>query len=359
MSMGRTLDEDRLAEFMARIVADLGGASTVATVCLGDQLGLYAAMAGAGWVTAAELAAATGCHRRLVQEWLDQQAAAGYVRADVADRTYHLPDEHAAALAYRDSAVFVAGGQHAFAAMFRDLDLVADAFRGDGGLAWGEHHASLFSGTAEFFRPIYQQHLTSDWIPSLDGVDAALRAGGRVADVGCGHGYSTLAVAAGYPDAEVVGFDSHEGSVEAARANARALGADERVRFEVAASDAFEGVYELIVFGDCLHDMGNPVAVAAHAGTRLAQDGRVMVIEPFAANDHAANLDLPTAKVFYGASTFLCTPSALSQDGGHALGAQAGEPGTRAVFDDAGYTGFRRVAETPFNLVYEATGAVR
>lgn len=355
MSRTTNVDEDRLTQFLGAVVSDLGGATTVANVCLGDQLGLYAAMAGRGWMTAADLSAATTCNPRLLQEWLDQQAAAGYVDAE--GYTYRLPDEHAAVLAHRDSPAFVAGGQHSMAAMFRDLDRVAEAFRGDGGLAWGDHDARLFTGTAEFFRPTYQEHLAADWIPALDGVDATLRAGGRVADVGCGHGYSTLTIAAAYPDAEVVGFDNHEGSVAAARRNARTAGLDGRVRFEVAPAGGFDGVYDLIVFGDCLHDMGNPVTVAAHAASRLATDGRVLVIEPYAADDRTTNRSLPTAKVFYGASAFLCTPSALSQDGHHALGAQAGEPGMRAVFADAGYTGFRRVAETPFNLVFEATMA--
>lgn len=359
MTRTTQIDEDRLEEFLGRVVADMGGAATVANVCLGDQLGLYAAMDGAGWISATELAGATGCHVGLVQEWLDQQAAAGYVRADVADGTYALPDEHAAALAQRDSSVFVAGGQHVFASMFRDLDLVAEAFRGDGAVAWADHDASLFGGVAEFFRPTYQDRLTSEWIPALEGVESALRAGGRVADVGCGHGYSTLTIAAAYPDAEVIGFDNHDASIEQARANAQNEDLDARVRFEVTASDAFDGAYDLIVFGDCLHDMGDPVAVAAHARTRLAEGGRVMIIEPYADDDRAANLALPAAKVFFGGSTFLCTPSALSQDGGHALGAQSGESGMRKVFDDAGYRGFRRIAETPFNLVYEATADAR
>lgn len=353
MTPTTSIDDNRLAQFLGTVVSDLGGATTVANVCLGDQLGLYTAMAGREWMTAAELAEATACNPRLLQEWLDQQAAAGYVEA--AGDTYRLPAEQAAALAHRDSPAFVAGGQHSLAAMFRDLDLVADAFRGDGGLAWGDHDPRLFTGTAEFFRPTYQQYLTADWIPALDGVDATLRAGGRVADVGCGHGHSTVAIAAAYPDADVVGFDNHEGSVAAARRNATTAGLDGRVRFEVAPAGGFRGTYDLIVFGDCLHDMGDPVAVAAHAASRLATGGRVMIIEPYAADDRTTNRSLPTAKVFYGASAFLCTPSALSQDGHHALGAQAGEPGMRAVFADAGYAGFRRVAETPFNLVFEAT----
>lgn len=359
MTRATDIDENRLDEFLGRVVADMGGAATVANVCLGDRLGLYAAMDGAGWISATELAGATGCQVRLVHEWLDQQAAAGYVRADVTNDTYVLPDEQAATLAHRDSSVFLAGGQHVYASMFRDLDLVAEAFRGDGAVSWGVHDASLFGGVAELFRPTYQNRLTSDWIPALEGVDAALRAGGRVADVGCGHGYSALAIAAAYPDAEVIGFDNHDASIEQARANARNEDLDTRVRFEVTPSDAFDGTYDLIVFGDCLHDMGDPVTVAAHARTRLAEGGRVMVIEPYAADDRAANLELPTAKLFYGGSTFVCTPSALSQPGGHALGAQSGESGMRAVFDDAGYGGFRRIAETPFNIVYEATAEAR
>lgn len=349
------IDEARLEQFMGSFLNDMGGATTVLMVSLGDELGFYDAMSSGDRVGAVELADSTGCNARLTQEWLDQQASAGYVEYDDGSGTYSLPAEHAMALAHRQSPVFVAGGTIALVAMFEDFDKVAAAFRGDGGLGWGEHSDHLFRGTAEFFRPGYQHHLTTEWIPALDGVAHKLANGGAVvADVGCGHGISSVVMAQAYPNAEIHGFDFHAASIDAAREGAGIAGVGDRAHFQVAAADAFRGSFDLICFFDCLHDMGDPVGIATHAKEQLKPGGTVMLVEPFAAGDRVTNHRLPTAKMLYGASTVICTPNSLSQDVGRAMGAQAGEPGMAAVFSEAGYSHFRRVAETPFNIVYEA-----
>ncbi|HVN86759.1 MAG TPA: class I SAM-dependent methyltransferase [Candidatus Binatia bacterium] len=348
------MDEGKVQAFLGRFVGDLGGVTTIAMVALANELGLYQAMDGKGPLDAAALAAATGCNRRLLQEWLDQQAAAGYLAYDAETGRYELPAEHAFALAQRQSPAFVAGGSLVVASMFHDLERVAAAFRGDGGLPWGDHHPHLFRGTAEFFRPGYQTNLTTSWIPALDGVEARLRAGIRVADIGCGYGISTIVMAKAYPASRIHGFDYHAPSIEVARQSAHDAAMGERVHFDVARANAFSGRFDLICFFDCLHDMGDPVGIAKHARAQLDDGGTVMLVEPFAHDDRATNHGLASAKVFYGASTFICTPNSLSQEVGRAMGAQAGEAGMRAVFDEAGYSHFRRVTETPFNIVYEA-----
>jgi 2-polyprenyl-3-methyl-5-hydroxy-6-metoxy-1,4-benzoquinol methylase len=348
------IDQGKVQAFLGKFVGDLGGVTTIAMVALANELGLYQAMDGKGPLDADALAAATGCNRRLVQEWLDQQAAAGYVHYDAKTRRYELPAEHAFALAQPQSPAYVAGGSLVMASLFHDLERVADAFRGDGGLAWGEHHPHLFRGTAEFFRPGYQTNLTASWIPALDGVEARLQSGIQVADVGCGHGISSIAMAQVYPASRIHGFDYHAPSIDVAREAVSAARLADRVRFDVARANAFSGRFDLICFFDCLHDMGDPVGIAKHARAQLNDGGTVMLVEPFAHDDRAVNHGLPQAKVFYGASTFICTPNSLSQEVGRAMGAQAGEAGMRAVFEEAGYTHFRRVTETPFNIVYEA-----
>jgi len=348
------VDEAKLGEFMGSLLGDMGGVSTVAMVCVGDELGLYEAMDGAGPMNAEALSAATNCNSRLVQEWLDQQASAGYVVFDASSGDYELPPEQAMALARRQSPVFVAGGMQAFASMFQDMDKIAAAFRGTGGLAWGDHSPSLFRGTAEFFRPGYQTNLTTEWIPALEGIDARLREGARIADVGCGHGISSVVMAQAYPAAEIHGFDYHAPSIDAAREGADIAAVSDRVHYHVAAADQFTGEFDLVCFFDCLHDMGDPVGIAEHTKTQLSDGGTVMLVEPFAHDDKAANHASPTGKVFYGASTCICTPNSLSQSVGRGMGAQSGEVGMAAVFEEAGYSYFRRATETPFNIVYEA-----
>ncbi len=348
------MDENKLHAFMGRVIGDMGGSVTMAMVQLGDELGLYEAMDGQGPLDAATLAGRANCHARLVQEWLDQQAAAGYVEYDAASQRYELPEEHAMALAKRQSPVFVASGTRVLGSMVHDIDRVAEAFRGDGAVPWGEHHHSLFRGVAEFFRPGYQAFLASAWIPALDSVEDKLKAGATVADVGCGHGISSVVMAQAYENTEVHGFDFHPPSIDAANEGAEIAGVSDRVHFHVADADDIDGRYDLICFFDCLHDIGDPVGIARHAREHLAPGGTVMVVEPFAVDDKAENHALPTAKVFYGASTFICTPNSLSQDVGRAMGAQAGEAGMRQVFEEAGYGHFRRATETPFNVIYEA-----
>jgi 2-polyprenyl-3-methyl-5-hydroxy-6-metoxy-1,4-benzoquinol methylase len=347
-------DEQKLQEFMGTFLGDLGGATSVLMVCLGEELGLYEAMDGAGPMTPASLAGSTRCNERLVQEWLDQQASAGYVVYDATAGSYALPPEQAMALARRQSPVFMAAGMAVTASMFEDLDKVAAAFRGDGGLAWGDHSALLYRGVAEFFRPGYQHHLTDEWIPGLSGVTDVLASGGQIADVGCGHGISAIVMAQAYEQTEIHGFDCHPASIEAAREGADTAGVSDRVHFHVADADTYRGEFDLICFFDCLHDMGDPVGIAEHTKDQLTPGGTVMLIEPFAHGDKAVNHKLPSAKVFYGGSTMLCAPNSLSQPVGRALGAQCGEPGMATVFGEAGYSHFRRAAETPFNIVYEA-----
>ncbi|MDH3755010.1 MAG: class I SAM-dependent methyltransferase [Acidimicrobiia bacterium] len=348
------MDEAKLEAFLATFIADMGGTGTIAMVAVGNELGLYEAMDGQGAMTAAQLAEASGCNERLVGEWLDQQASAGYLVFDAETSAYELPPEQAFALAQRQSPGFVAGGVLTYASMFMDLDRVADAFRGDGAVAWGDHHPSLFRGVAEFFRPGYQSMLTTAWIPSIEGVTEKLEAGGRVADVGCGHGISSVVMAQAYGASEIYGFDFHPPSIDVAREGAEIAGVSDRVHFRVAAADEFTGEFDLVCFFDCLHDMGDPVGIVEHTRSQLAEGGIVMLVEPFAHGDRVTNHQRPLARASYAASTFICTPNSLSQPVGRAMGAQAGEPGMRAVFEEAGYRHFRRASETPFNIVYEA-----
>lgn len=350
--MDQTIDEARLEEFMGGIVGHFVGAATIACSSLGHQLGLYRHLAGAGPVTADDLAAAASTNPRLTREWLDQQASVGFVAFDADADTYEMGPEAAMALAVDNSPVFVAGGMEAFRAMYIDMDKVAAAFRGDGGIPWGDHHECLFRGTQEFFRPAYENHLVQEWIPSLGEVAERLANGGTVADIGCGTGVSTVTMAAAFPNADVVGFDYHDGSITAAGARAAESGLG-NVRFEQAGASDFAGPFDLICFFDCLHDMGDPVGIATHAKAQLAPDGTVMVVEPFALGSRAEN-HAALGGMMYGASAFLCTPCSLSQEVGRGMGAQSGEPGMRAVFDEAGYGSFERASETPFNIVYKA-----
>jgi SAM-dependent methyltransferase len=305
-------------------------------------------------VTPAELAERTGCHERYLREWLSQQAASGYVDYDPEGRTFRLPPEHAMALADDDSPVFIPGAFQLLAAIIKDEPHIAERFRSGEGMGWHEHDHDLFEGTERFFRPGYLANLTASWLPSLDGVVAKLEAGVRVADIGCGHGASTILMAQAYPRSTFVGSDYHEGSVEAAQRAAERAGVADRVRFEVAPAKAFGGgPYDLICIFDALHDMGDPVGAARHVRSQLAEDGTWMVVEPFAGDRLEDNLN-PVGRVFYAGSTMLCTPASLSQEVGLALGAQAGEKRLAEVLREGGFSRVRRAAETPFNLVLEA-----
>ena len=347
------IDEAKLNDFVGKALGDLGGAVTAALVVIGDKLGLYRAMAGAGPLTPAELAERTGTTERYVREWLSAQAAAGYVDYDPATRRFSLGAEQAEALTNDESPACVVGGFQAMLAATRAEPKLLDAFRNGGGVGWHEHDPDLFRGTERFFRPGYNANLVSSWIPALDGVQAKLEAGARVADVGCGLGASTIILARAFPRSTFTGFDYHPASIETARQRAADAGVADRVRFEVAAAKAFPGNrYDLVAYFDCLHDMGDPVGAARHVRESLASDGTWLLVEPFANDDLAENLN-PVGRLFYSASTLICTPASLSQEVGLALGAQAGEARLREVVQQAGFTRFRRATETPFNLVLE------
>jgi len=353
--MAGTIDEARLGEFMGLMAGYMTGGALCFAVRLGDELGLYRALAGAGPLTADALADATGCNRRLVREWLDGQAAGGLIGYDPAADAYELSAEGAAALADDASPAFVARGMNALASVVLDQDKVAAAFRGDGALGWADHHPCLFSGTEWFFRTGYRAYLPTGWLPALDGVEAKLRAGGTVADIGCGHGASAVVIAQAYPDARVRGFDNHPPSIEIARKRATEAGVADRATFEVTDAKSYPGRYDLICFFDCLHDMGDPAGIVRYARDHLHPDGTVLLVEPFALDDKAANLAAnPMAALFYTASSAICTPNSLSQDVGLGLGAQAGETRLRQLFKQAGFSQFRRAAETPVNLILEA-----
>jgi SAM-dependent methyltransferase len=350
----RPIDQAKLDEFMGRFVGDLGATVSAALVVIGDRLGLYRAMGDGGRLTAEELASRTGTDARYVREWLSNQAAGGYISYDPGSERFYLTPEQSFALAQEGSPAFVPGAFQAMTSLIKDEEKIGDAFVGGHGVGWHEHHHDLFVGTERFFRPGYAANLISSWIPALDGVQAKLESGGRVADVGCGHGASTILMAQAFPRSEFVGFDYHEASIEHARGAASEAGLDRRVRFEVAAAKEYGGDgYELVTMFDCLHDMGDPVGAAAHVLGTLAADGTWMIVEPFAGDRLEDNLT-PVGRVFYGASTLVCTPASRDQEVGLALGAQAGEGRLREVVTAGGFTRFRRATETPFNLVLEA-----
>jgi 2-polyprenyl-3-methyl-5-hydroxy-6-metoxy-1,4-benzoquinol methylase len=348
----QAIDEAKLEQFMGQFVQDFGGAATAPLVLIGDKLGLYKAMADGEPVTPAQLAERTGCRERYLREWLSQQAASGYV--EYADGAFRLPPEQAMALAHDDSPAFIPGAFQLLSAIIHDEPAITERFRSGAGLGWHEHHHDLYEGTERFFRPGYLANLTSAWLPALDGVVERLEAGARVADIGCGHGTSTIVMAQAYPRSEFVGSDYHEGSIEAARRAAERAGVADRVRFEVAPAKGFAGgPYDLVCVFDALHDMGDPVGAARHVRSQLADDGTWLVVEPFAGDTLEENLT-PVGRVYYAGSTMLCTPASLSQEVGLALGAQAGQARLTEVLHEGGFTRVRRAAETPFNIVLEA-----
>ena len=346
------MNEAKLQEFMGKFVTDMGGAWMMGIVLIGDELGLYKAMADNQAVTPEVLATRCACNVRLVQEWLHANVAAGYL--EHVDGGYRLPAEQAMALANENAPVFVAPGTNVLAACFLEIEKVLRAFRGDGALPWREHHHRMFHGVEKFFRPGYSAHLTTSWLPALDGVVAKLTAGAKVADVGCGHGASTIIMAEAYPKSRFFGFDFHAPSIEVARQRAEKAGVTGRVAFTIAtAKDYIERGFDLICFFDCLHDMGDPVGAAGHAHQALNDGGAVLLVEPFAGNTLAEN-STPVGRLYYAASSMICTPNSLSQEVGLGLGAQAGESRLREVFTEAGFSRFRRATETPFNLILEA-----
>jgi SAM-dependent methyltransferase len=345
-------DPKKLDSFIGQIVGDAGAAMSAALVVVGDRLGLYKGLA-KGPANAAELAKRTGTAERYVQEWLDAQAASGYVRYSAESETYELPPEQATAFADELSPAFVPGFFQLMHAMWSAVDRISERFKTGDGLAWGEHHHCLFEGTERFFRAGYRGNLVSTWLPALDGVVAKLERGAKVADVGCGLGASTILMAQAFPKARFFGYDSHPKSIELARERAAEAGVGERVTFEVASATDFPGrEYDLVCHFDCLHDMEDPVGAARRVKAVLASGGNWMIVEPFAADRREDNHNA-VGRVFYSASTMLCVPHSLSQRG-PALGAQAGEARLRRIVDEAGFARFRRATQTPFNLVLEA-----
>jgi SAM-dependent methyltransferase len=347
------MDQDKLNAFLGRVVGDMGAAMSAVLVVIGDKLGLYKAMAGAGALSPSELASKTGTHERYVREWLCAQAAGGYVAYDAATGRFTLPPEQAMALAEEDSPAFVAGAFHVIEAGVKAEERMTENFRTGKGMPWGEHAQCLFEGTERFFRPGYIANLTASWIPALEGVQAKLNRGAKVADVGCGLGASTILMAEAYPASRFHGFDMHPGSIDLARKRAIEAGVADRITFEVASATTYPGTgYDLVAHFDCLHDMGDPNAAARHVRKTLAADGTWMVVEPFAGDKVEDNLN-PVGRVYYAASTMLCVPNSMAAEG-VALGAQAGEGRLRKVALAGGFTRFRRATETPFNLVLEA-----
>jgi ubiquinone/menaquinone biosynthesis C-methylase UbiE len=347
------LDQDKFMDFLHRFVGDLGATINAGNVVVGHNLGLYKALA-QGPATPAELAERTGTHPRYIAEWLRGQAAGGYVVRDPGEETYSMTEEQAFALTSQDNPVYAPGAFVLALGSLKAEPRVTESFRTGGGVGWGEQDHDVFVGCEQFFRPGYIGNLTSGWIPALDGVEEKLRAGASVADIGCGLGASSVLIGQNYPETRVAGSDYHEGSIELARKRAADAGVAERVSFEVASAQTFSGSgYDLVTTFDCLHDMGDPLTAAKHVRDALAPDGSWMIVEPAAQDDPADNLN-PVGRVYYGFSTFLCLQNAMSQPGGYTLGAQAGEAAIRRVVTDAGFTRFARVAETPFNIVYEA-----
>lgn len=347
------INEDKLNEFMGKFVGDIGAVMHAATVAVGDQLGLYKALA-EGPSTAEALAKRTETDARYLREWLSAQAASGYVQYDPKTQQFSMTEEQAFALAQEGSPAFVAGAFQIAVAQFKAIPKMVQAMRTGLGLGWHEHDPALFNGTERFFRPGYAANLVSQWIPALTGVEKALQRGVRVADVGCGHGSSTILMAQAYPASTFTGFDYHAPSIEKARAAAAAAGLDGRARFEVASAKDYPGDdYDMVAMFDCLHDMGDPVGASAHVKQSLKPDGTWLIVEPFANDRLEDNLN-PVGRVFYSASTFICTPASRSQEVGLCLGAQAGEERMRKVVTEGGFSQFRRAAQTPFNLVYEA-----
>jgi 2-polyprenyl-3-methyl-5-hydroxy-6-metoxy-1,4-benzoquinol methylase len=352
-SRGKALefDQAKLNAFLEKAVMDMGAAMHATLVVIGDKLGLYKAMSGAGWLASTELAERTNTNERYVREWLNANAAAGYVSYDPEQEKFQLPPEQAFALTVQD----LPGAYHVISACFKDEPKITQAFRTGEGVGWHEHDANLFFGTERFFRPNYANYLVSAWLPALDGVAAKLTAGATVADVGCGHGASTILMAQAFPKSRFYGFDYHSGSIEYARHVAGRDGLMDQITFEVASAKSYpaNGGYDLVAFFDCLHDMGDPVGAARHVLSTLKPDGAWMIVEPFA-NDRPEQNHNPIGRIYYSASTMICTPASLAQEVGAALGAQAGEDRIRNVVTTAGFTRFRRAAETPFNLVFEA-----
>lgn len=348
------INPDKLNAFMGKMLGDLGAAANAPLIRVGDRLGLYKALAAKGPMTPAALAEATGTTERYVREWLSAQAASGYIDYDIASGKFSMSDEQAAVFADEDSPVFMGAVGDLIAAMMMDEPKISAAFKSGKGVGWNERAECLFCGTARFFRAAYKHHLTQEWLPALDGVVGKLQRGAKVADVGCGHGISTTLMAKAFPNSRFYGFDAHPGSIDDARARAQSEQLGNQVAFSVESAKTFPtNNYDLVCFFDCLHDMGDPVGALKHVRETMDADGTCLLVEPFA-NDRLEDNLTPVGRVYYAASTMVCTPASLAQEVGLALGAQAGEARLRNVAASAGFSRFRRATETPFNLVLEA-----
>lgn len=349
------INEQKLHELLGKFVGDLGATMAAGSVVIGEKLGLYKAMREPyERITSAELAKRTNTTERYVREWLNTQAAGGYIEYDPENKSYFLTDEQAFVLTNEESAAYLPGAFILATSALQAIPKITERFKTGEGLGWHEHHEDLFRGTELFFRPGYGVHLVTDWIPSLDGVEEKLKVGAKAADIGCGHGASTILMAQAFPNSEFYGFDYHDKSIETARQKAEQAGVSDRVKFEVAKSKEFPGEdYDFVTFFDCLHDMGDPVGAAKHVKHSLKSDGSWMIVEPFANDKTEDNLN-PVGRVYYSASTLICTPASLSQEVGLALGAQAGEKRLREVAMAGGFSSLRRTNETPFNIILEA-----
>ncbi|OWV61228.1 SAM-dependent methyltransferase [Rhizobium sp. N122] len=349
----REPDMQKLDALVGRLVGDVGAAMSGALVVLGDKVGIFKAMADGTPMNVQQLSQKTGVKERYLREWLSAQAAADYIVYDEKTDRFSLTPEQAMVFAEENSPAFFVGAFEVVQSMWMDEPKVTDAFRTGEGLGWHEHSTCLFRGTERFFRPGYNSHLVAEWIPALAGVEDKLKAGAKVADVGCGHGASTILMAQAYPASHFTGFDYHGPSIEKAKAAAKEAGVGDRVTFEQSRAAEFPGRgYDMVAMFDCLHDMGDPVGAGQHVKETLGPNGTWLIVEPFA-HDHLKDNLNPVGRVYYGASTMICTPASLSQEVGLGLGAQAGEMKLRKVALDAGFTHFRRATETPFNMVFE------
>ena len=349
----RAINEDKMNEFLGKVVGDFGAALSSSLVYIGQKLGLYKALSADGPATPAELAQKTSTNERYIREWLLNQAASGYVDYDAESGRYSLAPEQTVALTDETSPFFVGGGFYVIKAMTHAVSRIENAFKNGGGILWGEHDPDLFVGTERFFRPGYAAHLIASWIPALTGIEEKLKAGGKVADIGCGHGSSTIIMAQAYPKSRFWGFDNHEASIKTARARAEDAGVTDRLTFEVADARTIPGEnYDMITFFDCLHDMGDPTGAAKRACETLAADGSALIVEPMAGNTVEENFNI-IGRTFSGASTLCCTANSMALNG-PALGAVATEDAIREAVLAGGFTQFRRATETPFNRIFEA-----
>ena len=349
----RELNETKLHEFLGTMVTEMGAAANGALIILGDKLGLYKSLAAKGPITSQELADATQTTERYVREWLSAQAASMFIEYDSINNTFWMTPEQAAVFADEESPVLMTGAFYGISSMYHDELKIEKAFKSGEGVAWGDHDSCLFCGTEKFFKPSYKANLIASWIPSLEGVEEKLKKGGAAADIGCGHGVSTMVMAKDFPNSEFIGYDFHEKSIDHASSRAKELGID-NVSFIVATAKAFpESNFDFVTFFDCLHDMGDPVGACEHVVKAVKPEGTCMIVEPFAHDTLEENLN-PVGRAMYAFSTMICTPSSISQEVGLGLGAQAGEKRLREVALSGGFKNFRRAAETPFNLILEA-----